>query len=154
MNFTIRKAVSGDYAAVEKIMEQVQQLHIDLRRDIYRPVDVVMSRDEFEGELQRDGCFVAEADGRVVGVASILYRHVNAPHMVERNVLFIETLAVDAPYRRLGIGKALLDFLKELKKGKNMDGLELQVNARNMDAFKMYEACGFTMKSINMEITE
>ncbi len=154
MNIQIRKAVSGDYDAVEKIMKQVQQLHIDLRPDIFCPVDTVLSRDEYEEEVQRECCFVAEIDGLVIGLASILYRHVNVPHMVKRDVLFIETLAVDSSYRRLGVGKALLNYLIELKKEKNMDGLELQVNARNMNALKMYEACGFTMKSINMEITE
>lgn len=37
---------------------------------------------------------------------------------------------------------------------KNMDGIELQVNARNVTAYEMYKKCGFTEKSINMELLE
>ena len=35
---------------------------------------------------------------------------------------------------------------------KNMDGIELQVNARNGAAYEMYKRYGFTEKSINMEL--
>ena len=34
------------------------------------------------------------------------------------------------------------------------DGIELQVNARNHAAYEMYKKCGFTEKSINMELLQ
>ncbi len=34
----------------------------------------------------------------------------------------------------------------------HLDGLELQVNARNTAARKMYEKLGFTEKSVNLEL--
>lgn len=34
MDFTVRKAVMKDYESVIKIMNQVQQMHVDLRPDI------------------------------------------------------------------------------------------------------------------------
>lgn len=46
------------------------------------------------------------------------------------------------------------DFLKELKKEKGYDAIELQVNARNKAAYNMYRNYGFTEKSINMELLE
>lgn len=39
-----------------------------------------------------------------------------------------------------------------MKIEKNMDGIELQVNARNRAAYEMYKKYGFTEKSINMEL--
>ena len=44
------------------------------------------------------------------------------------------------------------DKLKEIKEAKKLDGIELQVNARNTMAYEMYKKYGFTEKSINMEL--
>ena len=40
----------------------------------------------------------------------------------------------------------------EIKEAKKLDGIELQVNARNTMAYEMYKKYGFTEKSINMEL--
>lgn len=61
-------------------------------------------------------------------------------------------MAVDESYRGKGIGHQLFDFVKVLVEKKHLDGIELQVNARNTLAKKMYESYGFTEKSINMEL--
>ena len=44
------------------------------------------------------------------------------------------------------------EMLKDLKKEKHFDGIELQVNAKNVAAYEMYKKYGFTEKSINMEL--
>ena len=46
-----RNAKIEDYEEVEKIMQQVQGLHVGWRPDIYKPVTLVLSKEEFE-ELQ------------------------------------------------------------------------------------------------------
>ena len=48
----------------------------------------------------------------------------------------------------------MFDFLKELKVEKNMDAIEMQVNAKNTAAYEMYRKYGFTEKSINLERRE
>ena len=42
--------------------------------------------------------------------------------------------------------------VKEIKAKKNLDGIELQVNAKNKAAYEMYRSYGFTEKSIHMEL--
>lgn len=42
--------------------------------------------------------------------------------------------------------------VKEIKAKKNLDGIELQVNAKNKAAYEMYCNYGFTEKSIHMEL--
>ena len=61
-------------------------------------------------------------------------------------------MAVDEKYRGLGVGHKMFELLKTKKIEKNMDGIELQVNARNRAAYEMYKKYGFTEKSINMEL--
>ena len=152
MKINIRNAESGDYKAIEAIMKQAQQLHIDWRPDIYKYSETVMPLDIYEQAVQDETFFVAEYEGTIAGVLSILYRHIENPVQVTRNIIFIDSMAVDEKYRGKGIGHAFFDFLKELRVQKGCDGIELQVNAKNKAACKIYSDYGFTDKSITMEL--
>ncbi|MCM1184097.1 MAG: GNAT family N-acetyltransferase [Roseburia sp.] len=152
MEIHIRNAKPDDYAAVEAIMKQVQQMHIDWRPDIYKYSDTVLPLEVYEQAVRDGTFFVAECDGTTAGILFILYRSVESPNQVARTVLFIDSMAVDERYRGKGIGHAFFDFLKALKKQKGCDGIELQVNAKNRAAYKMYADYGFTDKSIHMEL--
>lgn len=152
MNSKIRLAQQSDYDAVVAIMDQVQQLHVELRPDIYRSTDELLPKEIFEKEIAQQTFYVAECEKRVVGVLQIIFRHVQSPAHVTRDVIFIDAMAVDAAYRGKGIGHQMFAFLKELRDAKGYDGIELQVNAKNRAAYEMYTKCGFTEKSINMEL--
>lgn len=82
----------------------------------------------------------------------ITYRHIESPVHVTRDVVFVDSMVVDREYRGKGIGHLFFDKLKEIKEAKKLDGIELQVNARNTMAYEMYKKYGFTEKSINMEL--
>lgn len=150
----IRVAKIQDYKAVEEIMQQVQQLHVEWRPDIYRPVQSVMTESYFNDCVKKEECYVAEMDGQIVGVLEIELRQIRGPHHVSRDVIFIDSMAVKEGYRGHGIGKAFFEIVKRIKEEKNLDGIELQVNAKNKAAYEMYKKCGFTEKSINMELRE
>ncbi len=152
MNIHIRNASIHDYHAVEAIMRQVQQMHIDWRPDIYKHSEAVLPATVFERAVRDQTLFVADCEGRVAGVLMIQYRHIESTNQVTRDVLFIDTMAVDEHDRGKGIGHAFFAFLKKLKLQKGCDGIELQVNARNKAAYQMYANYGFTEKSINMEL--
>ena len=64
----------------------------------------------------------------------IAYRHIESPSHVIRDVIFVDSMAIDEHYRGMGI--------------------ELQVNAKNSAAYNMYTGYGFTEKSINMELLD
>lgn len=150
-NCIIRYAKAEDYEDVENIMKQVQNLHVEFRPDIYRMMGTVLSKEMFLDAIASEAFLVAEVDGKVVGLLNYMKRHIETPTHVTRDVLYIDSMAVDEKYRGQGIGHEFFDFMKELAKEKNFDGIELQVNARNVNAKKMYEQYGFTDKSINME---
>ena len=81
-----------------------------------------------------------------------LFRHIESPANITRDIIFIDMMAVAEKYRGLGVGHKMFEFLKKMKIEKNMDGIELQVNAKNIAAYEMYRKYGFTEKSINMEL--
>lgn len=148
----IRSAVMNDYEAVESIMEQVQRLHAGWRPDVYRAGVTVLTPDYFD-ELVRGGqVLVWEEEGAVTGLVIFAERQAGGPVKVERKTLFIDSIAVDEAHRGRGIGRRLLDECKKLARRRGCCGLELQVNAQNARAMKLYRAYGFAEKSVNMEL--
>lgn len=135
-------------------MKQVHKLHVGWRPDVYKQQETILPLDEFKQAIKEQAFFVAEGEGKVVGILGLMYRHVETPVHVTKDIIFIDSMAVDESYRKKGVGHAFFDFLKELKKEKDYDAIELQVNARNKGAYNMYRNYGFTEKSINMELLE
>ena len=60
MNIHIRNATMNDYQAVEMIMQQVQQMHIDWRPDIYKHSETVLPIKVYEQAVRDQAFFVAE----------------------------------------------------------------------------------------------
>lgn len=149
----IRKASPEDYEEVERIMRQIQELHVELRPDIYQPLYPMLSKEEYLKMIQED-FLVEEQAGEVCGVLIFMEHTYRNPKQVERKVLFVDVIAVDQRYRGKGIGSDMIAYLKQEAKNRQCDGVELQVNGRNVAAKRMYEKCGFTEKSMNMECTE
>lgn len=154
MEVVVRLPRLQDYERVSKIMDQVQQLHVEWRPDVYKPASPLITMDMFEAILKDENWYVAEADRVVVGVLELMKRHVESPAQVMKDVLFISTMAVDEKYRGKGIGHLFFEKVKRLKQEKGYDTIELQVNAKNRLAYEMYRKYGFTEKSINMELKE
>ena len=127
-------------------------MHIDWRPDIYKYTETVLPFEMYKQAVNEKTFFVAEYDGNVAGILFIIYQHIEDPIQVTRNIIFVDSMAVDEKYRGKGIGHAFFDFLKHLKEERGYDGIELQVNAKNKAAYKIYSDYGFTNKSINMEL--
>lgn len=148
---TIRLASKQDYDAVERIMKQVHRMHVDWRPDIYIDADPILPYDRYLSHLEEQQILTAELEGEVVGLLIYLVRHICGGPVKERDVLFVDSMAVEERYRGQGIGGRLFDALLQMCRERGYDGLELQVNARNAQARAMYEKYGFTEKSVNME---
>lgn len=148
----IRPARPADYPQAAAIMQQVHALHVGWRPDIYQPCEPALAESDFLEEVADETCIVAELDGEIVGILSFMHRHVGNERQVTRNVLFIDVMAVDEAHRHQGIGKRMFDYIREYANSQGLDGIELQVNARNTAAYEMSKRCGFTEKSVNMEL--
>ena len=152
MGIHIRNSRLNEYKAIEAIMKQVQQMHIDWRPDIYQYSETVLPIEVYEQAVEAGTFFVAEYEGCIAGILFIVYCHIENQNQVTRNIIFIDSMAVDEKYRGKGIGHAFFDFLKDLRKKKGYDGIELQVNSKNEAAYKIYTDYGFTNQSVTMEL--
>lgn len=88
---------------------------------------------ESDSEYDPDLCLVAvDADGRIAGVAQCW------------TSAFIKDLAVAPPYRRLGVGKALLASVFQRFQDRNAGSVALKVHRDNDPALTLYRQMGFT----------
>ena len=151
-NIAIRYAEENDYPGIEKIMQQVQDMHVTWRPDIYKRGEIVLPYEVFKDAVYDKSFLVAEIDSQIVGLLFFMIRHIENNVQITRNILFIDSMAVAEGYRGQGVGRSLFAFVKEIKKQRHLDGIELQVNSKNLKARAMYAKYGFTEKSVTMEL--
>lgn len=149
----IRQAQMDDYEQIEKIMQQVHEMHVEWRPDVYCHVETVVSRDDFAQLLRNGEALVYVERELVIGLVFFKERVIeNIGGRAAKKTLFVDTVAVLEGYRGKGVGHALFGALKQIAGKKACEGIELQVNARNERAMQMYKDYGFTEKSVNMEL--
>lgn len=112
---TIREAVSEDYEQIEIIMQQVQQMHVAWRPDVYCACSPVLSEEFFHHLLQEQSVFIAEDNGTTAGVMILEHRHIENQTHITKDILFVDTMAVDEKYRHKGIGHAFFNYVKDIK---------------------------------------
>ena len=150
MKITIRTPQVQDYDRFSAIMDQVQQMHVDWRPDVYKPASPLITKELFGELLKGDSWYIAETDGIVVGVLEVFKRHVEGPAQVTKDILFVSTMAVDEADRGKGIGHQFFDKVKQLKAGKRCEISILDVNSRNKMANQMWRRLGIREKLANM----
>lgn len=80
--------------------------------------------------------FVAEDDGRVIGMALYYFTY----STWKGRMIYLEDFVLEPAYRRRGIGRQLWDALKEKGRAKNCRLLKWQVVDTNREAMKFYAA--------------
>ena len=86
----------------------VRQMHIDWRPDLYRYSETVLPPEIYEQAAAEKPLFIAEYGGRAAGILLIVYRHIESANQVTRDIIFVDSMAVDESCRGMGIGHAFL----------------------------------------------
>ncbi|MEN1784071.1 MAG: GNAT family N-acetyltransferase [Bacteroidota bacterium] len=133
--FNIRDAHKADMTAVYKLIRALAEFE--------KLSDAVVIT---VADLERDGfgsnplfhCFVAEAEGAIVGIAVVYPRYSTwcGP------VIHLEDLIVDQAYRGKGIGKALLERVLQYGIEKKVRRVAWEVLDWNESAIAFYESFG------------
>lgn len=95
-------------------------------------------------------CFIAEVEGKAVGyviVSSVtnLYRAVNP-------ICEIDNMYVEEAYRRHGVGKLLMQCVKDWAKEHNAKRIRVGAFTQNENALAFYESNGFGAANTYLEI--
>ncbi len=81
--------------------------------------------------------FFAHAEGQLAGQV-ILRKNWN-------HYAYIEDIVVDAGFRRLGVGRALLQHAVTWAKAGQLAGIMLETQNNNVAACRLYDSCGFQL---------
>lgn len=94
------------------------------------------SRDSFLSQLKKESShmFVAIDNDKVVGYAVM-------ENVLDEGSLLI--IAVDEPYRRKGVAKALFNKLEQVADNEKLQFITLEVRSTNSGAIVLYESLGF-----------
>ena len=153
----IRKAVEKDYKRVNELLIQVNQLHHEGRKDLFKAGGKKYSDDDFKKLIHDENrpIFVAvNENDEVLGYAFCIFRQfINHPIMTDIKTLFIDDLCVDENCRGQHIGTKLYEHVVSFAKEHDCYHITLNVWCLNESAMKFYEKCGLTPLKIMMEKT-
>jgi GNAT superfamily N-acetyltransferase len=149
MNIAIRKGTKTDLPAVLNLVKELA-----IYEKAPNEVTVTLSdmeRDGF-GENPIFSFFVAETDGKVVGIALYYIKY----STWKGKCVFLEDIIVTEAYRQYGIGKKLFDEVVKVAKAMNVKRLEWQVLEWNEPAIKFYKKLNahFEEEWINCKLTD
>ena len=152
---TIRKAEEKDIPRITELLEQVLQIHADIRPDIFIPGTTKYTVDELTELLKNEEkpIYVAvnEADICVGYAFCQLQEQPFSNNMVPFKSLFIDDLCVDQQARGQHIGERLFEYVKKEAKQKGCYEVTLNVWTGNISAEKFYEKMGMKTKEKQME---
>lgn len=140
MDFHVRKASQEDMPSV---LSLIQQLAVYEREPDAVEVTVEdLERDGF-GENPLFNCFVAETEGKIIGMALFYFRY----STWKGKTVHLEDLMVDEAYRGHGIGFQLYKKVMEFAAENNLKRVEWVVLDWNAPAINFYKNTGATIFS-------
>ena len=152
---TIRKAEEKDIPRITELLEQVLQIHADIRPDIFIPGTTKYTVDELTELLKNKEkpIYVAvnEADICVGYAFCQLQEQPFSNNMVPFKSLFIDDLCVDQQVRGQHIGESLFEYVKSEAKFMGCYEVTLNVWTGNTSAERFYEKMGMKTKERQME---
>ena len=137
------------------LLQQVGQVHYDIRPDIFREGAQKYNEADLEALLQDTArpIFVAEEEGRVLGYCFCMLQETKGnPVLRDNKTLYIDDLCVDENCRGKHVGRQLYDYTVAFAREQNYRTVTLNVWCGNDSAMAFYEKRGLKPRNIHMEL--
>ena len=143
----IRLLQQADYSSVREIYKAVRneylQYQVQASGEISDPVRLDLNISQLDFYTSTHSSFVAVDNGRLIGVLLAQpLRWVNELN----NVLWLEYIAVDAAYRRRGVGLALISAAKDFARKYGIKCLFTTLNIDNEESKSLLLKAEFDVK--------
>ncbi len=150
----IRKARMSDVLQLAEIYRQLHDIHCNIRSDYYKMPDDDFFIKDMEKLLKNEEItvIVSEYNSEIAGYALIYFVKKGEPINHTLRKCLIEQFAVNEKFRRKGIGKKLMNYVKKLAAENNCQSVELGVWCENHNAVEFYSEMGFVPRTYNMEM--
>jgi ribosomal protein S18 acetylase RimI-like enzyme len=149
-DFTIRPGRKEDVAEVARLWMQSAKEHTAHDRVYETAPGAEKTMRRFLADVANSGysfLFVAAAGDRTVGFISGELRQ-GSPTFLPRTWASVDDVFVEPEYRNRGMGRALLQSVRDWAQERGADGISLQVAAANARGRKFYEDLGFREISV------
>lgn len=131
MKILIRECIKDDAQSIYLLNKYEMGYDYPVDKQIKKIIDVIDS--------EKDKIYVAVKDDKIVG-----YIHVNDYDVIYMDHLKnIMGIAVDSHYRKLGIGKKLLQQAEKWAKDTGASGVRLVSGESRTGAHEFYRHCGY-----------
>ena len=138
----------NDLSGIDRIALQVHECHVRWRPDIFEHTNSIIGEEELANMIKNTEIFVAKIDEQITGYIILSSREGKKHGFRYRKELDIDAMGIDENYRNQGIGKKLLEYVKEYARENHDTDLRLTVNEENENARHLYEKVGFKVKNI------
>lgn len=152
---TIRRAVKKDTGRVMQLLSEVNDLHADIRPDLFIHGRQKYTEEQLNGifEDSNTPVFVAADDNDdAVGYAFCVFkRPAFTTNMTDVTTLYIDDLCVDKNRRGQHIGRELFNYCVDFAGKNGCYAVTLNVWEGNDNAKRFYEKMGMTVRETQME---
>lgn len=150
---TIRKAGIKDLEAVNRLLEQVLEIHHRGRPDLFRDQGKKYTDAALESIFANPETpvFVYEKDGEVLGYAFCAITFQNSGSLQPLTSLYIDDICVEKRARGKHIGTKLFNHCRQFAREEGCHNITLHVWECNPTAKKFYESLGMQPQFISME---
>ena len=145
LEVAVRNYADGDYLACRSLWAELTEYH----RDIYGDSsiggdDPGAGIDDYLADAHRQGSWVAESHGRVVGLTGLLDRGRSGE---------VEPVVVAGAARGQGIGRMLIGRVVREARARGYEYLAIRPVARNLAAVRRFHAAGFRTLGGHLDLT-
>ncbi len=146
----VRAMEERDYNVVERLMNQLHNIHVFARPDIFKD-DLEFSQKFFEELINDENklTLLMEEENKVMAIAYITIRENKVD--VDKKIGYIEAVCVDEKYRGRGLGSEIVGQIETLAKSKGVGRLDLMVWGFNERAIEFYQCLGFDVQRFMLE---
>ncbi len=152
MKHTFREALDSDIPHIAGLNQSVQELHAELEPEIFHAnLDSGRVEECFAiiNSANVNKLYIAEVNQVVAGMA---WAEIIAPEdglfHKRQKTFYIHHLVVDQKYRRVGLGRDLLVYLREQADCLGCNRIGLDTWAKNTPAIEFFGSVGFETERI------
>jgi len=152
---TIRRAGPQDAEQLASLNRVVQDLHRQRRPDYFRSTPAGEAAAWYRALFQRPtaGAWLAELEGRAVGyLLTEIHHRPQSPFTFDHRWLELDQLAVETPFRRQGIARALITAAISDAREHGIRSVEATSWVFNEATHAVLRELGFSSKTVRFEI--
>ncbi|HLP55616.1 MAG TPA: GNAT family N-acetyltransferase [Fluviicola sp.] len=137
-----------DHRLIARLNEEVQQLHVNLHPEVFKPYDPTAVESALESMMAKPNshAFVAMLGEIPAGFMLMFVKRIPENAFIyARETLYIDQIGVLNEYRKTGVGKLLMEQAEKLAQELGIKRIELDHWTANSVAAKYFRSKGYAL---------